>query len=1580
MAYDGSLKFDTKLDSSGFEKGAKEVAQEAKNLEKQVEATGKRMDSALNPNTQKTEEAVGKTGEAARKATMSMKEYMIALSRFQKTCDKLDTANSVEETEAIINSLKQQADALKGVTSSDPRFDGALIYSKMLEAIQQYEDKLHGAAKAVEEVQEAQKEAVTVDTTPDTEGFEAGTGRMQKAIEYLQNKLHGFGNEIRQAVQASGLFSGYKKEAETAETSTGKFEQRLEEVRQQMDTVKGARGYKEIAVAMDELEFRLHQLKKAGIDAGGNLLPGAKEQVEEVEAQVDVYRRMMDEYVKSDNVVHSTGGRTGMRPSDIYGTQQALEEQAIARFDNTAKGAMDAETPEEFAGVIADLQEQMNVYAQSSYAVEGRTEAMQQVIDQLTEHLQKNAAAWEQERGAQEEQPTARASGFDAMLQKWKEMPTVSGMAVNAFSSAMNQLGFAAGQAGAFVLSALHDPLGAADRALAGLGNGAANAARGIAGLAGGALGMAANGLKIIAGHAAEAAKNLAKMAAQAAVGAFKKLGSMITGIGQSTGKMNGGFKLNLGTILKYGFGIRSLYFLFNKLRRALVDGFTDIMTADSGLKSTVNSMKQSLGNLKLAFASAIAPIAKVVLPALTTMINALADAVNMIGMFIAALTGQKTFKKATAAQEGYASAANSASEALKEEKRQLAGFDELEILSGNDGGGSGGGGGGGGSGSGTTFEDVPIESGIIDWAEKLKEMFVAGDWEGIGGIIADGINRGFAKLDELIKWDNVQGKVTNFVNAITKTFNSLVDKVDWNLIGKTFGDGANTLLHAADLLLTGINWDNLGKKISEGINGLVTTVDWDLLGKTLGDGFAARIQLITSTIGGINWTELGSGMSTGINSLASTVKTALDKIQWTQMGTDFADGVNKLFSGVQWKQLGATVGSSANGVIKTLAGAVTNIQWGDAGKGLADSVNGLFDEIEWDKVGEFLGGSAAGAVEGIVGFIEGIQWEKLGEDVATALANIPWTTIANGVFEAAGAAMGGIAAFLWGVIKEKIAGIKQYFDDSIDNAGGDVASGILNGIANGFKALGTWVKENVLTPFIEGFKKAFGIASPAKNADLLEAAGYVGEGILNGIADTFKNVASWVEEHILGPIKGAINGAGVTIQATYETVGEWASNTWDVVKTGAQTIKNKLQAAFETAGTWAGDAWDTIKAGSQTVVKTVKAVKDRLFDGVATAFATVKNSDAVKTVKGAYYKTFTAVKDAYTKFKNSDAVKTVKGAYYKTFTAVKTAYNAVKNATATKVAEGSQRATFTSLKDAFHGIFSNGATKTVYGERSDGFKTAYDQYTGLEDKTVTVNVHIPDETYRKVTSMEDRINRLEKWESGGVFSGGVWSTLPQFAAGGIIGARAFARSIPRYASGGLHGHGSLFLAGEAGAELVGHVGGRTEVLNRSQMASTMYTAVQNGMFLALNPFANVITNKMAECTNAIVAAAILTASTPVTISPVSLAQGSATLLGGLNDIARATYTAPILSRGTVVPYAASQAADSADIANAITAANGDMTDTLVQAIAAAATMIVTAVNGIDTQTHVDRTALARYTIDEINRRTAMFQTSPLRG
>lgn len=102
----------------------------------------------------------------------------------------------------------------------------------------------------------------------------------------------------------------------------------------------------------------------------------------------------------------------------------------------------------------------------------------------------------------------------------------------------------------------------------------------------------------------------------------------------------------------------------------------------------------------------------------------------------------------------------------------------------------------------------------------------------------------------------------------------------------------------------------------------------------------------------------------------------------------------------------------------------------------------------------------------------------------------------------------------------------------------------------------------------------------------------------------------------------------------------------------------------------------------------------------------------------------------------------------------------------------------------------------TSQGLKTDGDNLKIDATANITRATGRVNLNVTDVMNAK----------------GGVFKSGVWSSIPQYAGGT---ARA---------------HGSLFIAGEAGPEVVGHIGGRTEVLNRSQLAATMYSAVTSAL------------------------------------------------------------------------------------------------------------------------------------------------------
>ena len=130
-------------------------------------------------------------------------------------------------------------------------------------------------------------------------------------------------------------------------------------------------------------------------------------------------------------------------------------------------------------------------------------------------------------------------------------------------------------------------------------------------------------------------------------------------------------------------------------------------------------------------------------------------------------------------------------------------------------------------------------------------------------------------------------------------------------------------------------------------------------------------------------------------------------------------------------------------------------------------------------------------------------------------------------------------------------------------------------------------------------------------------------------------------------------------------------------------------------------------------------------------------------------------------------------------------------------------------------------------------------------------------------------VNLISKWkgkikEFFGLSSGGVVSAnggIKIFSTGGSINSRGTSwwDSVPKYAKGTPRAgsHGSLFVAGEAGAELVGHVNGTTEVLNRFQLAKVMHSSIVSGMAQFAGYWQS-ISRDLVTCANGIINAVVV--------------------------------------------------------------------------------------------------------------------------
>ncbi|MDE7133017.1 MAG: hypothetical protein K2O65_14715 [Lachnospiraceae bacterium] len=226
----------------------------------------------------------------------------------------------------------------------------------------------------------------------------------------------------------------------------------------------------------------------------------------------------------------------------------------------------------------------------------------------------------------------------------------------------------------------------------------------------------------------------------------IKEAFSKFTKSASGATKSANGFTLSLKNILKYGFGIRSLYVLVNKLRSGIKEGFANLLTSSHLLENSVNGIKASALTLKNAFAAAFSPFVEIALPYVQKLLDYMIHLANVAGQFFAAITGRKTYIKAI----------KQTTEALKEEtkemNKQLSPLDKLNNLSSQKGTGADTG------GAGAMFEEVPITSSILDMAEKIKDVLsklfapLKEAWEREGKFVMDSWKYALDEVWKLIK------------------------------------------------------------------------------------------------------------------------------------------------------------------------------------------------------------------------------------------------------------------------------------------------------------------------------------------------------------------------------------------------------------------------------------------------------------------------------------------------------------------------------------------------------------------------------------------------------------------------------------------------------------------------------------------------------------------------------------------------------------------------------------------------------------------------------------------------------------
>ena len=998
---------------------------------------------------------------------------------------------------------------------------------------------------------------------------------------------------------------------------------------------------------------------------------------------------------------------------------------------------------------------------------------------------------------------------------------------------------------------------------------------------------------------AAGAAKRLIKQAALLPITLGSKLAASVK---QTTSSLGGLFS-SLKRIAMY----RAIRAAIAALTQGFKEGINNLYQYSTLMGTqfaqSMNNLSSSALYLKNSLAAMAAPIINAIAPAIDFVIDKIVTLFNLLNQLFARLTGKSTYTAAKKVEAAYGGAADKVGGAAKKALKSFTiGIDELNIIEDKMNSGGGGGGGGGGADYGSMFEELPIDDNISDFADKLKEAFDNADWKTLGTLLGDKVNE-------------------------------IVDSVDWSGLGHKIGYGINAAVQTAYWFLDTVDFTNIGKHLAELFNGGIEEIDFEYVGRLMMKGVTILPDIIIGFLSELNWGLVARSFS------------------------DFVIGVfdegTKWLNKYDWKELGTLL-------YNKLKDAITNIDFA----GIAQSFftflgTALRSAIQF--LGGFFGSLGADIKKWWDEEIKGQDWKETAGNLLTAIGkgflNIGSWVVENIVDPFCNALLG---ENVWSGIKD---------------AGKNIIEGLFEGIKNFFSDPLGWLKTHIVDPFVEGFKNLFGIASPSTVME--ELGGFITEGLLNGILAPFKAIAQWVKTNLFDPLKKAIedspvvkfavgvinsakqwwenvkswwagvseNGLSVSalvglVKSGWTTVKNWigsipvVSQAVNLIKSGWTTIKNwvgripvvsqavnLIKSGWTTVKGWIGNiptlsqAINLIKSGWTTVKNWVGHIPtlDQAIKLIKSGWTTVKAwignipvlSQAIQLIKSGWTtvkawignipvldQAIKLIKSGWTTVKGwigdipilSQGIQLIKSGWTtvkgwigniptldQAIQLVKSGWTTVKNWIGSipmlEQAIGLAKSGWTTVKGWIGNL-------PVIDQAIKLTKSGWTTISNFIGTATSVAVSLTKSGWSSISSwIGDKVSvGISLFKSGwnsiksffGLGDGGIIGAnggVKAFASGGVIdgGFGEFWNRLPKYAGGTANAHGSMFVAGERGAELVGHVNGRTEVLNKSQLGQVMHRSIVDGMS-QFATYWQAVNSHMTTCANGIISAMLLSA------------------------------------------------------------------------------------------------------------------------
>ena len=925
-------------------------------------------------------------------------------------------------------------------------------------------------------------------------------------------------------------------------------------------------------------------------------------------------------------------------------------------------------------------------------------------------------------------------------------------------------------------------------------------------------------------------------------------------------------------------------------------------------LQAQVTQCARALGNIFIPALNAVLPYAIAVAKVIRLIANAIA---SLFGFSLPEIDysgisagASAVADSAESAEDGFGGAAKAA----KKLKDNLLGIDELNIIRQDDGS-SGSGGAGSGAGGGGFDIDLPqydflgglVESKVGSIVEKMKE------WLGLTGEIDSWSDLFHTRLGHILTTVGAIG----LGMAAWKVSKGVLDALQWINQLKGFGLGTPlTITVGITSLITGIALEAAGL-----IDAVKNALDGENFAQIISDGILSVGGGVVLGKGLAAWITSAFADS-AVASALSTAATNLGLGSATAAGAALGAGVMGIIAGIPayfvgiWDAIknglnwlngllipaGSTAAAAGIGaIIGACGGPVTAGIGALIGLAVGLVTDGIIAITEhWEEIKDFFHNFFTVTIPGI--WNDFVSWlknlpetiRKWWSDLLQPIKDFDWSQFGHDVGYKVGTAVKNICnAFkkfftetlpeVWETVKssfktfftetlpnfftqtipelwEKIkTSFVTFFTETLPNALKDIGQwfkdvgqaiwdGIVEGWNTAIKAITDFIKG-----FVDGFKEALGIHSPS-TVFRDEVGVYLGEGLLAGLAKPFKAIGKWVKKNIIAPISKFIKDNPISDMAIDATakLTEWKDELSDKIvdfkarlTKWVEALQGKVVSFQAKLTTWTDYLYDKV-IGFQAKMSTWKDNLTNKVIGFQARMSTWVDSLYNKVI-AFKAKMSTWSDNLWNKVIDFKAkMSTWADNLSSKVIDFKAKLTSWSESLWNKVIDF--KAKLTSWSESFYSKYIGGFTAKL---------TSW--YDSLPSKIISFTANI-------TGFLGSAKQKVKDWL--GLSGGGIVSSngrVKAFSRGGVITPNSFWSGIPCYARGTSNAHGSMFVAGESGAELVGHVNGTTEVLNRFQMGQIMHSSIIAGMAQFL-PIWRTLNSTLVTSANAIIRSVLVSA------------------------------------------------------------------------------------------------------------------------